>query len=74
VGLQVERRALWQGLWIIVLGAVFLILTFVLYSLGYVKSDRLIIYYVPSAILVALGVVVLVISQRIPRGTSVKKQ
>jgi preprotein translocase subunit SecG len=69
-----ERKALRQGLWIIVLGVFFLVLTFVLHDLGYVKSDRLIIYYGPSAVLVVLGVVVLVLSQRTPWGISVKKQ
>jgi len=70
----VERKTFWQGLWIIVLGVVFLILTFVLYDMGYVKSDRLIIYYGPSAVLVVLGVVVLVLSRGSPRRTSVQKQ
>jgi hypothetical protein len=74
MGLQVERKVFWQGLWIIVLGIFFLILTFVLHDIGYVKSDRLILYYGPSAVLVALGAVLLVLSQRIPQGTSVKKQ
>ena len=67
-----ERKTLWQGLWIIVLGVFFLVLTFVLHGLGYVKSDRLILFYGPSAALVVLGVVVLVLSQRIPRRASVK--
>jgi len=70
----VERKALWQGLWIIALGVFFLILIFVLHDLSYIKSDRLIIYYVPSAILVALGVVAVVVSRRAPQGTSVKNQ
>jgi len=70
----VERKALWQGLWIIALGVFFLILIFVLHDLGYVKSDRLIIYYVPSAILVVLGVVAVVFSRRALQGTSVEKQ
>ena len=69
-----ERKALWQGLWIIALGVFFLILTFVLHDIGYVKSDRLIIYYVPGAILVVLGVVAVVISRRVSQGASVKKQ
>ena len=69
-----ERKALWQGLWIIALGVFFLILIFVLHDLGYVKSDRLIIYYVPSAILVVLGVVAVVFSRRALQGTSVEKQ
>ena len=69
-----ERKALWQGLWIIALGVFFLILIFVLHDLSYIKSDRLIIYYVPSAILVALGVVAVVVSRRAPQGTSVKNQ
>ena len=69
-----ERKALWQGLWIIALGVFFLILIFVLHDLSYIKSDRLIIYYVPSAILVALGVVAVVVSRRTPQGPSVKNQ
>ena len=69
-----ERKALWQGLWIIALGVFFLILIFVLHDLGYVKSDRLIIYYIPSAILVVLGVVAVVFSRRALQGTSVEKQ
>jgi lipopolysaccharide export LptBFGC system permease protein LptF len=68
-----ERRTVWQGLWLIVLGVFFLVLTFILHDIGYVKSDRLILLYVPSAILVAIGAVILVLSQRIPRRTSVKK-
>jgi len=70
----VERKALRQGLWIIALGAFFLILTFVLYDLSYIKSDRLILYYIPSAILVVLGVVAVFVSRRAPQGNSVKKQ
>jgi len=70
----VERKALYQGLWIIVLGVFFLILTFVLHDIGYLKSGRLILYYGPSAVLVVLGVVTHVLSQRIPRRASVKKQ
>ena len=69
-----ERKALRQGLWIIALGAFFLILTFVLYDLSYIKSDRLILYYIPSAILVVLGVVAVFVSRRAPQGNSVKKQ
>jgi len=70
----VERKALWQGLWIIALGIFFLILTFVLHDLSYIKSDRLVLYYVPGAILVVLGVVAILLSRRLPQGTSVKKQ
>ena len=69
-----ERKTLWQGLWIIVLGVFFLILTIVLHDIGYVKSDRLIFFLGPSAVLVVLGVVVLVLSQRTLRRNSVKKQ
>jgi len=69
-----ERRTVWQGLWLIVLGVFFLVLTFILHDIGYVKSDRLILLYGPSAILVAIGAVILVLSQRIPHRTSVKKQ
>ena len=62
-----RTRTLWQGLGITIFGAFFIILTSVLYILNYVKGERVFIFYGLSVVLVAIGVVMLLLSRRIPQ-------
>jgi hypothetical protein len=67
-----KNSTLWQGLGLVAFGIFFIILTFALFHLGYVKSDRLAIFYGLSALLVAMGAVLLMLSKRMPRQTSTR--
>ena len=66
-------KALWQGLGIIIFGVFFIILSSVLYNLNYIKSNHLTIFYALSALLIVIGVVMLVLSRRMPQPSNIKK-
>jgi Na+-driven multidrug efflux pump len=68
-----RNRARWQGLGVILIGVFFLILTSVLYDLHHVKAGQLGVFYGLSAFLIVIGVVLLVLYQRMPRQQITKK-
>ena len=67
------NRASWQGYVFLGIGVFFLVVTFVLYAVDVVKSNRLLMYIGVSVLLVVLGIVYVVLSKRIPQRNIVKK-
>ena len=67
-------KSIWQGIGFIVFGAFFSILSSVLYVLNYIKTSHLVIFIGLSVVLAVLGVVVIVVSMRVPKEPAKKKQ
>ena len=63
-------KSLLQGLGIMIIGVFFLTLSSLLYHFNYIKSiSRLVIFDVLSIVLVALGLVLILLSRRLPEKT-----
>ena len=69
-----RNKVLWQGRAIVGFGAFFIILTFVLHALNYVKGDRVFVFYGLSIFLVVIGVFLLFLSKRAPQQNVKGKQ
>lgn len=61
-----------QGYIILAIGVFFLIVTLVLYALGIIKTNRLLIYDSVSGLLVVLGIVYVVLSKRVAQSNNAK--
>ena len=67
-----RNRAFLEGIGITIFGTFFLVLSFALYEVRYVKGDRLIISFSLSVFLIVIGVVLLFLYRRMTRQSAKK--
>jgi hypothetical protein len=68
-----RNKAFLEGIGVTIFGVFFLVLSFALYEVRYVKGDRLIISYGLSVLLIVIGAVMLFLYRRTTRLQSAKK-